>query len=242
MAVSRRRFLQDGVFAATACLAVPLAGWAAGPAMRGATVVKKGPPSSSNPSTTPFGGLENISRQDFADAVGSSFQVNFGGAAPVWMSLLAVNDFAAPPPLNPASMAVMPPKSSAPAVVTATYSLSFAGTGSEQLPQGTHTFDHPQLGQFALFVVSGTGPQQTSSAVINQLQAAGASGLPVVHIVPSASGGLISPVGGLTSGGFTPAAGAAAQPAGSPATAPATGPIPDVRTSGGFSRGRGLIR
>ena len=242
MAVSRRRFLHDGVFAAAACLAAPMAGWAAGSPMRGAPVAKKGPPSSSDPSTAQFTGLEAIERQGFVDAIGSPFKISYGGDV-VWMRLLAVSDFSAPPPFNPASMAVMPRKSSTQPVVTTAYYLSFSGTGSEQLPQGTHTFDHAQLGQFALFVVPGTGPQQTCIAVINHLQLAGASGLSVGNSVSATSGRLVSGGGGRTpAGGFTPAPGAAAQPASSPVTAtPATEPTPEPRSAGGLRQGRDLV-
>ncbi|HWZ45516.1 MAG TPA: hypothetical protein VNW97_18725 [Candidatus Saccharimonadales bacterium] len=245
MAVSRRRFLHDGVFAAAACLAAPMAGWAAGPPMRGAPVAKKGPPSSTNSAAGQFTGLGDIERQGFVDAIGSPFKISYGGAAPVWMRLLAVSDFATPPPFNPASMAVMPPKSNTRPVVTAGYYLSFSGTGSEHLPQGTHTFDHPQLGQFALFVVPGTGPQQSCLAVINQLPLASVVDLSVGNSVSATSGRQVPGGSGRSlapAGGFTPAPGAAPQAASSPSTgAPATEPTPETRSPGGFRQGRDLV-
>lgn len=209
MAFNRRRFLQNGVIAAFACAAGPVKGWSA--------VLRKGPPASINPAPTPapVGGTD-VLRQQFIDAIGSSFQVNYGGASPTFVRLLAVGDFAAPAEISPASFAVMPPKSSAPAVVTNAYMLSFAGTGTEQLPQGTHIFDHPQLGQFALFVVPGVGAQQTCSAVINHLQNV-PSTLPIVNTVSAGQGNLgTASIGGLRpiTGGFTAPANKAVPPAG----------------------------
>jgi hypothetical protein len=169
-------------------------------------------------------GGSDVVRQQFTDAIGSSFQVTYGGASPMWVRLLAVSDFAAPAAVNPAGFAVMPPKSSAPAVVANAYMLSFAGTGSEQLPQGTHIFDHPQLGQFALFVVPGIGAQQTCSAVINHLQNVPGT-LPIVNTVSAGQGNLgTSGIGGLrpVTGGFTAPAGEAVQPGGSSPAWPGT--------------------
>jgi hypothetical protein len=123
-------------------------------------------------------------------------------------------------------------------VVTSAYVLSFAGTGTEQLPQGTHIFDHAQLGQFALFVVPGAGAQQTCSAVINQLQNV-PSTLPIVNTVSAGQGNLgTAGIGGLrpVTGGFTTPASPAVAPAGSaPAAWPgteSTGPV----SGGGFDR------
>lgn len=171
-------------------------------------MLRKGPPASTNPAPapTPVGGMD-VLRQQFTDAIGSSFQVTYGGAAPTFVRLLAVSDFAATA-VNPASFAVMPPKASAPAVVSSAYILSFAGTGTEQLPQGTHIFDHPQLGQFSLFVVPGVGAQQTFSAVINQLQSAPGT-LPIVNTVSPGQGSL----GGTAIGGLRPVTGGLAAPA-----------------------------
>ena len=209
MAFSRRRLLRNGVIAAFTCAAAPIEGWSA--------VLRKGPPASINPALppAPVGGAD-VARQQFTDAIGSSFQVTYGGASSMWVRLLAVSDFVAPVAINPASFAVMPPKSSAPAVVTTAYMLSFTGTGTEQLPQGTHIFDHPQLGQFALFVVPGNGAQQTCSAVINHLQTVAGS-LPIVNIVSANQGSLgTAGIGGLRSaaGSFTAPADKAIQPGG----------------------------
>ncbi len=202
-------------------------------------MLRKGPPASINPAPppTPVGGADVV-RQQFTDAIGSSFQVTYGGAAPTFVRLLAVSDFAAPAAVSLANFAVMPPKASAPAVVSSAYMLSFAGTGTEPLPQGTHIFDHPQLGQFALFVVPGAGAQQTCSAVINHLQDV-PSTLPIVNTVSAGQGNLgTAGIGGLrpVSGGFTTPASPAVTPAGSaPAAWPgteSTGPV----SGGGFDR------
>jgi hypothetical protein len=230
LAFSRRRFLQNGVLAAITCAATE--GWSA--------VLRKGPPASINPAPppTPVGGADVV-RQQFTDAIGSSFQVNYGGAAPTFVRLLAVTDFAAAAAISPASFAVMPPVSNAPAVVTSAYLLSFAGTSTEQLPQGTHIFDHQQLGQFSLFVVPGAGAQQSCSAVINHLQNL-PSALPIVNSVAGGQGNFgTAGVGSLrpVTGGFSAPAARTAEPAGSsPAAAwPGTETTRPV-SGGGFDR------
>ena len=176
MAFSRRRFLQHSAMAAAACAAAPLPGWGRGvnkPAGQGApaqahqATPPKFPPAQLTPGA--MDALGHMSRQDFVQAIGEAFQVTPGSpkASPVFLRLLAVNDLPALAPVNPASMAVSPRPSTP--VVTTGFMLQFAGTGTRPLAQGTYVFQHPVLGQFALFVVPGNGPQQTCTGVINWL-------------------------------------------------------------------------
>lgn len=196
MAVSRRRFLQDGIFAATACLAAPLA-LADNRSMGGGLMTGPGGTAPGTTSTgQAFSAFDHLTRENFIDAVGSSFMVSQQDSTsqPVWMRLLAVNDLPAVTPPNLAMMAVMPKATSAPLATTG-FALSFAGTGTQQLPQGTYFFEHATLGKFALFVVSGTGPQQTSSAVINRLDTANSGMVPIVGTSGTPGIGTIGSVG-----------------------------------------------
>lgn len=182
MAASRRRFLQGGLFAAAACLSSPLAAWGVGRPLGGGGAVprhKVPPPGSST--AREFAAFDHLTRQHFMDAAGSAFKVTEPGstAQPVFLRLLAVNELQAGVPMNPASMAVAP-RTASTVTLTTGFLLSFAGTGTQQLAQGTYIFEHDKLGRFALFVVSGTGAQQTSSAVVNRLGTTSASTLPVV--------------------------------------------------------------
>ena len=120
-----------------------------------------------------------MTRTQFAGAVGSSFQVVFpaGTAAPVWLTLTAVEDLPALAPTNPQSFAVAIRQSST-APETNGYRLRFSS--SAQLPQGPYLFAHETLGKFALFTVP--DGQQSYTAVINQLSS------PIVVAVPFNTG------------------------------------------------------
>lgn len=203
MAVTRRRFLQDWVLTTATCFIAPFNGWATSRPRGGdSDSTRVLPHRPERPVTGQFNGIERLERRHFEGVIGSAFRVSAPGAQPIWLRLLAVNDLPSATPINPASMAVMP-RASAPAPATSGFALSFAGTGSQQLAQGTHVFEHPQLGSFGLFVVSGTGPQQTSTAIVNRLvivsantlPATGTSGQPASISPATATSPAASPVG-----------------------------------------------
>ena len=213
MAVTRRRFLKDWILTTAACCISPFDVWALSRPRGGDSKSTRGRTRPEKTLPSQFSGIERLERRDFEGVIGSAFKVTAPGMQAVWLRLLAVNDLPRVEPVNPASMAVMP-RVVAPAAQTSGFALSFAGTGTRQLGQGTFVFEHPQLGRFGLFVVSGTGPQQTSTAIVNRLMTDSANTLP--------------------------ATGAIAQPALSPAaaTAPALAPvtIPGDRAAG-YRRG-----
>jgi hypothetical protein len=172
-----------------ALLAVPGAAWSSNrPGVGDSDSTRRVPPQP-NSTANDFAGLDHLGRQHFTDAIGSAFKVTEPGsnAQPVWLRLLSVGELQAGVPMNPASMAVAP-KSVSTATLTTGFLLSFAGTGTQQLPQGTYIFEHDKLGRFGLFVVPGVGVQQTASAVVNRLGTTSASTLPVVGTSTNASG------------------------------------------------------
>jgi hypothetical protein len=124
--------------------------------------------------------LQNLPREHFAGVVGTSFKVIFPGGttAPLWLTLMAVEDLPALPVTNPASFAV-PRLQAATAPVTNGFLLRFGTTG--QLEQGSYLFEHETLGKFALFIVP-DGRQQVYTAVVNRLSA------PTIIAVPFATG------------------------------------------------------
>ncbi len=121
--------------------------------------------------------------------MGSSFQVFPGGAnaQPVWLTLLAVNDLPALAPVNAASMAVPPPKTSSSAMVSG-FVLTF-NSSAPPLEQGTYAFQHEALGKFALFIVPGPPGTQTYSAVFNTLVSLSVAAPTSPRAVPLPSGG-----------------------------------------------------
>lgn len=156
MSVSRRRFLQSSAAAAIGCAASPLF------AGNGHTKTPGTPTTGSKTTMLPAPG-----RLAFSSAVGSSFEVTSESLSqPVWLRLLAVDDPPAITPVNTASMAVPPPKH-AKSKTTTGFVLSFSGGPTENLAQGTYTFQSSSLGKFSLFIVPG-GPQQYS-AVFNHV-------------------------------------------------------------------------
>jgi hypothetical protein len=162
MSFSRRSFLWQGTLAALFC-AGPMRAWSANRNNQGN--------SASQGRIT--GKVSNLSRQLFEAAVGTSFQVSAGqNSRPVSLQLSSVEDLPALVPVNSASMAVPPPQSSRPAVVTVGFILSFTGGPSTGLAQGTYLFEHDALGQFQLFIVPLGQTPQAYTAVFNQVEAA----------------------------------------------------------------------
>ena len=181
MAISRRIFLGGSVATAIACASSPLAALAGG----GRVLPREnGLPNRSNGSAgdistilankpeTPqqrYGGIAHLTRDSFASAVGSAFKLTStsGKSSPFWLTLLSVKDLTAPTAANPAAMAVSPPPAAQRAVSTDAFSLAWFGGPLHGVQQDTFFVEHPQLGQFALFIVP-AGPQQYT-AIVNRL-------------------------------------------------------------------------
>ena len=161
MAVSRRRFLRHGTLAAVGCAASPLLGWSRQPDLSGDVVPKT--------QKSPGGAhADALTQEAFQDVVGSGFKITHG-PDPVWLRLMAVGDLPPIIPVNVASMAVPPPKSALPVIVTTGFTLSFLGTFAAPLPQGTYDFEHDRFGKFQLFIVPGEQGSQSYTALFNQL-------------------------------------------------------------------------
>lgn len=178
MAISRRIFLGYGIASVIAC--APHAAMGVGRILPRDT---NGPNTTGNsqgnspnlgahaPQNTDerYARVGNISRDSFQSAIGSAFKVSStsGKGRPFWLRLLSVRDIEAPVAADPASMAVPPPPAALHPVRTNMFSLGFSGGPLHNLEQETFFFQHEELGQFALFIVS-AGPQQYT-AVINRL-------------------------------------------------------------------------
>lgn len=160
MAVSRRSLLRNSIIAAIACFANPFKAWSA---------TQANTTNTSGNSNVSNAGWQQLNRDAFTGAVGSSFQVtpSSGNGNSVWLTLQAVQDLPALVPVNESSMAVPPPAMSS--TTTGGFMLSFLGTISTPLPQNTYTFAHPVLGTFSMLIVPDGQGQQTYTAVINQL-------------------------------------------------------------------------
>ena len=179
MKVSRRIFMRGSVLSAAACLAYPfraLAGQRALPGDRnlpqrngGSTPVSQGSLPHIESPEQKFAGLDHLTQDAFAQAVGSAFKVSTvsGKNEVFWLTLLSVQDMQAPLPPNPASMAVPPPAAISNAAQTSAFSLNFSGGPAQGVGQDTYFFAHPELGQFALLIVP-AGPEQYV-AVVNRL-------------------------------------------------------------------------
>jgi len=174
MSVSRRRFLQRGVFTAAACAAIPLEGWAAGNNRAG----DKNTSDSKNdrPPTSTHGrgdALVHLDRDSFTGAIGSGFKVSrdAAGTGAVWLRLLSIDDFTSAP-VNTGSMAVFPKKPASQPVTTTVFALVFLGPSFNPLRQDSYFFEHPKLGSFKLFIVPTGRGHDTYTAVINRLDAA----------------------------------------------------------------------
>lgn len=192
MSVSRRKFLTKSAIAAAAFVAAPLpAAWSG----------VHQPSPDVTPSSHIFGKTAVLDRHAFEQAVGSHFQVSSksGDFQPVWLTLLAVSDLPAIVPINPASMAVPPPKTFT-SVTTVGYLVTF-NSSAEPLPQGVYTFKHDVLGTFDLLIVPESHAGTTYTAVFNTLSSTAAmhfrpprpnrpvSGVPTGNSVKSAGGG-----------------------------------------------------
>lgn len=181
MAFSRRMFLRHGVLTAAACASAPLMALGSARAVGGEGEEEGGarnPSSSSNSSKWQdhATALDHLGRNAFSGALGTNFKVFLPEATsiPVWVTLFAVEDLPAPVPANPASFAV-PNKGTGVAPATSGFVLVFGG--SSPLPQGTHLFEHQDMGRFAMFTVPERDGQQTHTAVVNRLQ-----GAPIIAI------------------------------------------------------------
>lgn len=226
LAFSRRIFLRHGVLAAVACASNPLMVFGARRGPIGGNEV-------GGPQRTPAAGSDNwqdhaaaldrLDRNAFSGAVGTDFKVFTGdGQLPVWVTLLAVEDLPTIAPVNPASFAVAN-KQSGFAPASTGFVLLFGG--SSPVPQGTHLFEHQDLGRFALFTVPDGNGTQVYTAVVNRLEAS-------VIAVPHSIGQGTNPA---SSG--SPAAGGISAPAIS-----STGEIPSRGLSGNPGAQRNAVR
>jgi len=178
MSFSRRMFLRTGLFSAAACASLPFSAVAGTRRLPVDTDLPHAGASSGN--SLPATGSHSLppiadtvspmSREFFEDAVGSAFHVRSGSGegSPFWLRLLSVKDFPAPPPVDPAAMAVPPPPAALNAAATVSFSLAFSGGPLPEAAQGTYLFKHVRMGEFALFIAP-SGPQQYT-AVVNWLK------------------------------------------------------------------------
>lgn len=224
MAFSRRILLRHGVLAAVAYASSPLMAFGA---RRGNIAGNE----EGGPQRTPASGsdnwqdhaaaLDHLGRNAFSGAVGTNFKVFTGaGQLPVWVTLLAVEDLPAIAPVNPASFAVAN-KQSGFAPASSGFVLLFGG--SSPVPQGTHLFEHQDLGRFALFTVPDGNGSQVSTAVVNRLEAAAT--------VANSAGQGTNPASGSPAGGIS-----------APAAISSTGEAPSRGLSGSSSVQRNAVR
>lgn len=222
MAVSRRNFLHHGVLAAAVSWAKPLLALGTRRPMDSnedpGTPVRLPSVGLSDNWQDHAAALQNLPREHFAGAVGTSFKVVFPGGttAPLWLTLMAVEDLPALPVTNPASFAV-PRLQTATAPVTNGFLLKFGTTG--QLEQGSYLFEHETLGKFALFIVP--DGQQAYTAVVNRLNA------PIIIAVPFATGKAAGSVNTIAPAGAVTASPATSSGAENPS--PALSGTPGVR-------------
>jgi hypothetical protein len=181
MAVSRRIFLGGGVATMIACASAPLTALGGGgrvlprenglPSRSSASGGDISAISINKPGTPEqhYGGIANLTRDRFASAIGSAFKLTStsGKNQTFWLTLLSVIDLNAPPATNPAAMAVSPPAAAQKIVRTNAFSLTWFGGPIHSVQQETFFVEHPELGQFALFIVP-AGPQQYT-AIVNRL-------------------------------------------------------------------------
>jgi hypothetical protein len=183
VAFSRRLFLRHGVLAAAAaCASSPLLALGGGRRPIGgneeAGPLRRGPSINSGNWQDHASALDQLGRDAFAGAVGTNFKVflTAGSTAPVWVTLLAVDDLPKIAPANTGSFAVAN-KAASFAPTSSGFVLVFGG--STALPQETHLFEHDSLGRFALFTVPQGNGQQLYTAVINRLDGASVIAIPV---------------------------------------------------------------
>jgi len=182
VAFSRRLFLRHGVLAAAAaCASSPLLALGGGRPIGGneeAGPLRRGPSSNSGSWQDHASALDNLSRDTFSGAVGTNFKVflTAGSAAPVWVTLLAVEDLPKTTPANTGSFAVA---NKAASFTPTSNGFVLVFGGSTELPQETHLFEHDGLGRFALFTVPQGNGQQLYNGVINRLDGASIIAIPV---------------------------------------------------------------
>lgn len=182
MEISRRIFLQKGILAAATCAVAPLKALSQSPLPEGDGKISPNHDdrriSGSHPDQ--YAALERLDRESFVAAIASAFKVQTS-AGQVWLRLLAVNDLSGAPAANPGTFAVLNKKiSKTSAVETSGFMLVFSGTSPDSA-QGTYTFSHGTLGEFALFIVPEGSNPGVYNAVINRLSPASA-------VVPAAAG------------------------------------------------------
>ncbi len=226
LAFSRRIFLRHGVLATVACASNPLMAFAVRRGDIGGNEVggpQRIPAAGSDNWQDHAAALDRLDRNAFSGAVGTNFKVFTGaGQLPVWVTLLAVEDLPAIAPVNPASFAVAN-KQSGFAPPSSGFVLLFGG--SSPVSQGTHLFEHQDLGRFALFTVPDGNGTQVYTAVVNRLETS-------VIAVPHSPGQGTSPASG------SPAAGGIS----APAATSTTGEIPSRGLSGNLSVQRNAVR
>ena len=176
MEISRRIFLQKGILAAAACAAAPLKALNQSPLPEADGKISPNHDRSRVSGSRPdqYAVLERLDRESFVAAIGSAFKVQTS-AGPVWLRLLAVNDLSGAPAPNPGTFAVLNKKiSKTSAVETSGFMLVFSGTSPDSAPQGTYSFAHATLGEFALFIVPEGSNPGVYNAVINRLSTSSA--------------------------------------------------------------------
>lgn len=209
MAVSRRKLFHHGLLAAAACWARPLLALGESRHLlangNGDNSISNsdtaGPvlPASSDNWQDYAAALQGISRDQFANALGTDFKIIFpdGTQSPVWLTLSAVGDLPAQAPVNAASFAVPKPQASI-APATNGYMLTFVSTA--QITQGPYLFEHVTLGKFAMFTVP--DGETAYSAVVNLLSAPTMIAFPVQTGIGSGNSGgrtvNITPTGAVT--------------------------------------------
>ncbi|MGC2696750.1 MAG: hypothetical protein WA738_13270 [Candidatus Angelobacter sp.] len=183
--------MQRSVFAAAACASSPLLALGGGKHSALMTGDVSDGTESLAPSLTPSlpnqsdnwqdhaRALDSLGRNMFTSAVGTNFKVFLANAAPVWMTLMAVEDLPPMAPANPGSFAVSP-KSHSVAPPASGFVLVFGG--SSPVSSATYLLEHANLGRFALFLVPAGNGQQVYTAVVNRLDN------PTIVAVPFSAG------------------------------------------------------
>jgi hypothetical protein len=177
MAISRRNFLLFGqAIVATTALPAKFLGASNSPKFGGSKNLN----------------LANMTRESFLPYVNSSFEVDAGPGKSAWFTLLSVDELKPTKTGATVPMAVPPKPARTYSPQIETYALRFLLTG-EQLPQGTYTLNHRDLGQFDLFVAPAAS-MGTYTAVVSHILTS-MSALPpppVRQLKPAGAGALQS--------------------------------------------------
>lgn len=104
-----------------------------------------------------------MTKDSFAPYVGSGFKIAQGSAQPVWIRLIAAEQFPTDPTQGHAINAASAKK-------TTTYMLRFLGSSAKVLPQGIYTLEHDKLGTLKLTLVPSGDGQQLYAAIVTHLQ------------------------------------------------------------------------